>query len=364
VPRLLECPPSDRDEHITVAANFVLDEFLWRSGLAERDEHGDWTALTGGVSSDIWRVHVNGADLCVKRALGKLKVSADWFASPKRNAYEWAWLNFAARHLPLTVPTPLAHDPAAGILAMRYLPSDNYPVWKDKLLGGDVNIGFAGEVGRLLGRLHSISARDPSLIDQLGDTESFEAIRLDPYFLTTAARHPRLAQYMQDLVDRTKSLRIAAVHGDVSPKNILMGPQGPVFLDAEAAWYGDPAFDVAFGLNHLLLKCLARPLYRLHYLHSFTALWTAYSAQIDWEPRELLEQRVARLLPALLLARVDGKSPVEYLTSEEDRLFVRRTAIEWMRTPPASVADFACRWEKSTGLKPDKKHVLTKRTHE
>jgi tRNA A-37 threonylcarbamoyl transferase component Bud32 len=330
--------------------NFSLDEFLWERGLATCGEHGEWVALAGGVSSDIWRVSVGGKTICVKRALGKLKVSADWFASPERNAYEWAWLNFAARHLPLNVPTPLAHDPAAGVLAMSFLPGEHYPVWKNKLLSGNVDVAFAREVGRVVGRLHAISAKDQSLLVQLGDTKSFEAIRLDPYLLATGARHPRVEQGMRALVDRTKSIRIAAVHGDVSPKNILMGPAGPVILDAEAAWYGDPAFDLAFCLNHLLLKCIARPASRPQYLQAFAALSLAYFEEIDWEPRAGIEHRAATLLPALLLARVDGKSPVEYLIDESERELVRSIAIDLIQTPPVDLADLARRFDVSTAI--------------
>jgi aminoglycoside phosphotransferase (APT) family kinase protein len=333
-----------------MAANPPLDEFLWKSGLADRNEPGDWTPLTGGVSSDIWQVRVKDKTFCVKRALDRLRVSAEWFVSPERNAYEWAWLNFASRHLPSNVPTPLAHDRLSGVLAMSFLPRADYPVWKDELLNGNVNVEFASDVGRLLGRLHAISARERSLIDQLGDTESFAAIRLDPYLLTTGARHPSLAKHMKDLVERTRSIRIAAVHGDVSPKNILMGPTGPVFLDAEAAWYGDPAFDVAFCLNHLLLKCLTRPASRSQYLQSFSSLWTAYLGQINWESSNGLEHRAATLLPALFLARVDGKSPVEYLTDENARQLVRKAAFEWIHTPSADLTDLAGRWEKSTAM--------------
>ena len=71
----------------------------------------------------------------------------------------------------------------------------------------------------------------------------------------------------------------ALVHGDVSPKNILVGPRGPVFLDAECAWYGDPAFDLAFCLNHLLLKCLWTPRRGAGFLACFDALAAAYLAR-------------------------------------------------------------------------------------
>jgi aminoglycoside phosphotransferase (APT) family kinase protein len=338
-----------------MVANVTMDEFLWQSGLAERSEHGDWAPLTGGVSSDIWRVNLNGRTLCVKRALGKLKVSADWFASPQRNAYEWAWLQFAARHFPANVPAPLAHDPADGVLAMSFLPSEDYPNWKEKLLKGEVDVEFAQDVGHLMGRLHSLSAKDPSLIGVLGDTKSFEAIRLDPYLSATGAHHPPLAAHLLALINRTKSIRIAAVHGDISPKNILAGPAGPVFLDAEAAWYGDPAFDLAFCLNHLLLKCVARPAGRLSYLQSFMALFTAYRQQIDWELPGELEHRAATLLPALLLARIDGKSPVEYLSDELDRQFVRSVAMGWIQVAPLHLTDLARQWDECCQNRP-KKH--------
>jgi fructosamine-3-kinase len=330
------------------ATHSVLDEFLWNHRLAKRGEQAAWTALSGGVSSDIWRVDVGGNTFCVKRALGKLKVSADWFASPQRNAYEWAWLNFAATHLPDHVPKPLAHDPEAGILAMSYLPESEFPVWKAQLLSGEVRPEFGAEVGCLLGQLHSASVNDRSLVSRLGDTASFEAIRLDPYLIATSVRHAGIERPLRDLAERTKSVRIAAVHGDISPKNILTGPKGPVFLDAEAAWFGDPAFDLAFCLNHLLLKCLARPARRLPYLRSYAALSAAYLHQVDWEPRDALEYRAATLLPALLLARVDGKSPVEYLTNDRLRQVVRVAAIDWIEKPCSVLADLARGWEEAT----------------
>lgn len=98
------------------------------------------------------------------------------------------------------------------------------------------------------------------------------------------------------------------MHGDVSPKNILIGPRGPVFLDAEGAWYGDPAFDVAFCLNHIVLKALVRADMASDLSRAFSKLCGAYFSQADWEARDGLEQRVGRLLPALMLARIDGKS--------------------------------------------------------
>ena len=134
------------------------------------------------------------------------------------------------------------------------------------------------------------------------------------------------------------------MHGDVSPKNILIGPDGPIFLDAECAWYGDPAFDLAFCLNHLLLKCLWTPPATAAFLRAFDALAETYLAGVRWEARAEVEARAAGLLPGLFLARVDGKSPVEYVTAEADRERVRRTARPLILHPPARLAAVREAW--------------------
>ena len=170
------------------------------------------------------------------------------------------------------------------------------------------------------------------------------ALRLDAYLLAAAARRRAVAAPLRALARRTAATRLALVHGDVSPKNILVGPHGPVFLDAETAWWGDPAFDLAFCLNHLLLKCLVVPGAAAALAASFTALAEAYLARVDWEPREALEARAAALLPGLLLARVDGKSPVEYLTGEDQKDFVRGVAMPLLLAPPATLAEVRDAW--------------------
>ena len=57
----------------------------------------------------------------------------------------------------------------------------------------------------------------------------------------------------------------------------------------------------------------------------------------------LREVRAAHLLPALLLARVDGKSPVEYL-AEPQREFVRNCATMLIGKPPARLDDIVEFW--------------------
>jgi aminoglycoside phosphotransferase (APT) family kinase protein len=146
------------------------------------------------------------------------------------------------------------------------------------------------------------------------------------------------------LAEDTLAAKHALVHGDVSPKNILAGPDGPVLLDAECAWFGEPAFDLAFVLNHLLLKFLLTPPARAGFLASFDALARSYLAGAAWEPPRDVEARAARLLPALLLARIDGKSPVEYITAGLDKDRVRRVARPHIVSPPTRLAAIRDAW--------------------
>lgn len=324
----------------------ALCDFLIRAGLAGSDEAQTWTALGGGVSSDIWRVDVGGRTLCVKRALAKLKVAADWRAPVSRNLYEWRWFQTVRRILPAAVPTPLAADHDLGVFAMSYLDEASHPVWKSRLMRGVVDAATAASVGDSLGRIHAATARSEAMAAAFPTDALFHALRPAPYLLATAERHPAAAAALRALVARTEATHLALVHGDVSPKNILIGPDGPVFLDAECAWYGDPAFDLAFCLNHLLLKCLVAPAAIDALLASFAALSEAYLARVDWEAVDDLEARAASLLPGLFLARVDGKSPVEYLTRDDDKARVRATALPLLADAPERLAAVASAWSR------------------
>jgi len=323
-----------------------LVAFAREAGLLGSDEEGVWTPLTGGVSSDIWRLDAGGRSICVKRALAQLKVAADWRVPVARNLYEWRWIEWVWKAFPGAAPEPLAMDEMRGAFAMAYLPATAFPLWKQQLLSGKVHVASAVAVGDLLGRIHARSAADGRLAAHFPTDTLFHALRLEPYLRATGAHHPRVAQRLTDLAARTAETKRVLVHGDVSPKNILIGASGPVLLDAECAWWGDPAFDLAFCLNHLLLKRIVVPQAKDDLAASFTALSDAYLAHVNWEPRAEIEGRVATLLPALLLARVDGKSPVEYLGDAAPR--VRAAALTMLNAPRDHIADVLTDFTKLT----------------
>lgn len=317
--------------------------FLQRAGLAAAGEAPAAGALTGGVSSDIWKVELRAGAVCVKRALPRLRVAQLWEAPVERNRYEWRWMQVAARIVPGCAPRVLAHD-EAGLFAMEYLDGSRFPLWKDELRAGRADAAFARQVGERLGRIHAATADDPRMAAEFATDAGFHAIRLEPYLLATARRHADVAAQLLRLAERTAATRTALVHGDVSPKNILVGAQGPVFLDAECAWYGDPAFDLAFCLNHLLLKCLWVPEAAHGFMACFDALAGGYLAACGAAG---LEARAASLLPGLLLARIDGKSPVEYVTEETQKERVRSVARALLVSPPATLAEVRAAWQGS-----------------
>jgi aminoglycoside phosphotransferase (APT) family kinase protein len=303
--------------------------------------------LTGGVSSDIWCIRTARGPVCAKRALAKLRVAADWQAPIERNRYEARWMAVAQAALPGCTPRVLGQHPQLGVLVMQWLPPQEHALWKARLRDGLADVPTAAAVGRTLQRIHAhAAAHAAELAPQFDSDAIFFDIRLEPYLLATAARHPDLADALQALVAQTQANPRTLVHGDVSPKNILIGPAGPVLLDAECAWWGDPAFDLAFCLNHLLLKGLWTPTARSGFLACFAALAEAYLTGVDWEPRAALEARASALLPGLLLARVDGKSPVEYIDQEAQRDAVRRVARPLLQHRPASLAAVSAAWRQ------------------
>jgi aminoglycoside phosphotransferase (APT) family kinase protein len=297
--------------------------------------------LTGGVSSEIWRVDLPGGPVCVKRALPRLNVAGVWEAPVRRTTYEVGWMRVATAIAPAMCPTVLAE--AGGAFVMTYLDPAEHHLWKPDLLAGRADPAVADAVAERLVALHAATAPRADVARAFDDPEVFAALRLAPYLEATARAHPDRADALLGARDAYLAHRTVLVHGDVSPKNLLVGPGGPVFLDAECATWGDAAFDVAFCATHLLLKARHWPVAAPGYRRCFDALTLRYLGDVDWEPVEALDARAALLLSCFLLARVDGLSPVEYL-DEPARAATRAAARDLLADRPSSLEEVADRW--------------------
>ncbi len=289
------------------------------------------TPLTGGVSSDIVLIESLSAPIVVKAALEKLRVKDDWMADVSRNRVEQDFFDYAAPIIPAHVPRILGRGD--GWFAMEYL--GEMPNWKTKLLAGNIESSTAQLAGDVLGHLHATSWLDPVARERFVTLPNFHTLRIEPYLLTTATRVSEAAAFLHQEAARLAETQLSLVHGDFSPKNLLVGPQRLVVLDAECGWFGDPAFDTAFLLSHLHLKALLHP----QAIQLVPIFWNAYAAACGHD----LEEHTVRLLLCLLLARVHGKSPVEYL-SEEQRASVTRYVLAQIPHPP-SLAALTASWK-------------------
>lgn len=310
---------SGRSSDVTTDADII--EALRDAGLAGEGEVV-LQPLTGGVSCDVWKVETLAGPIVVKRPLPQLRVAAEWLAPVERGISEVRWLRRARGVDVHIAPEVLAELSTGHAFAMRFLP--DCPVWKDELMAGRVDAAFAAQVGAGIAAIHAATAHNERDRADFPNDEMFRALRVDPFLIYVAQHDAELAPALCALAEDLASRKIALVHGDVSPKNILVSADGPVFLDAECAVYGDPAFDLAFCTTHLLLKAVWSGDVRLN--EAAAALVQTYRAGIDWEDADALLLRAGHFTAALLLARIEGKSPAPYLTNPEHKAIVRDQA--------------------------------------
>jgi hypothetical protein len=277
-------------------------------GLVTLEMPVDVRELPGGVSGDVRAVVAPGLDAVVKRAHAELLVEDDWFADEERLVTEGWALRLAGDLTPEAVPRVIDLDPRTRTLVIQRAPR-SWVDWRSELLRGEVDPRVGGRLGHLLSGWHRETAANPNLLAPFRDDTAFVQLRIDPFHRTVAGAHPDLAPRIEAVVTRLLSRRSCLVHGDFSPKNVLVGPDGLWVIDWEVAHVGDPVFDLAYLLCHLTLKAIHRPADSARYRETAAAFLDAYGAVAGDE----LGAGVA----CLLLARVDGKSPADYLTAPE-----------------------------------------------
>jgi aminoglycoside phosphotransferase (APT) family kinase protein len=291
--------------------------------------------LSGGVSNVVLLVESEAERFVVKQARGKLRVKSDWHCSVERI---WREVDVLAAYRELLggqasqLPEILWTDRELYAYAMTAAPAEAR-TWKEHLLAGDVSLNLAAACGSLLGSMHAASWRRSDLAHQFADRTFFEQLRLEPYFAFAAERYPRLANPLESLMISNRAHPLALVHGDFSPKNLLVweppsveGAPSLLLIDFEVGHFGDPSFDLGFFLTHLVLKAIHLPRLRNALIAAIETFWQAYlqplQALVTPEERTALNERTRQQLAGCLVARVHGKSPVDYLTPGQQTVAV------------------------------------------
>jgi 5-methylthioribose kinase len=281
-------------------------------------------ALSGGVSNLVLRVESGEERFVLKQSRPRLRTRDDWFSDIERVYREQEVMELLQPLLPpLAVPAVLHVDRENFVFAMQHAPGGSI-VWKEQLLAGETDLVTAERAGRLLGRIHQATYEAPARLSAFRDRTVFEQLRVDPYYCRVQQRRPEVADAVALLIDELRTRAEALCHGDFSPKNLLVHSQGLTLVDYETAHLGDPTMDLGFFFSHLVLKTVNHDRWREDYLALTVAAWRGYAAEVRFRPLAELVQRGIGHLGVCLLARIDGTSPVEYLTEELKREMVRR----------------------------------------
>ena len=329
------------DEDFELNPQNVRD-YLAEQGFMRGEDEVTVCALGGGVSNNVLLVEWSGPHdrrWVIKQSLGKLRVKDDW-RSERSRIYREAESIRALRPVlgPAALPEVIHIDFKKFLYIMTAAPVGSQ-VWKDSLLARRADSRVARNAGLLLAKMINASREDASLTAQFWDRTVFDQLRIDPYYRTTASRHPELRREFDDLIRTSLEIRTSLVHGDYSPKNMLVRGENIFLIDFEVVHWGDPAFDAAFLVNHLYLKAFHQPTASRQFIALADSFWKSLLAGLGPEAAEGFEAMTLRHLGGLMLARIDGKSPVEYIQDEPTKEAVRSVARWILRDDPQRLAE-------------------------
>lgn len=291
--------------------------------------------LAGGVASDIRLVQGENGPYVIKQALEKLRVAAEWLSDPARSSIEVMALRAIAELLGQdVVPEVLWTDSDNNAFAMRLI-DPRMRNWKQDLLAGHFDDRTARRAGALLGQLHKRSSEHEQLRENFEDLSYFRTLRVEPYFQRITQKNPSISEAVSSVISGMEQRRTVLVHGDYSPKNLLVDGDEVVMLDCEVAHWGDPRFDLAFGLSHLWLKS-CRQGCQVSALHK---LGLAFIDGYRSAGPAIFDVPLTQIFGCLVLARLDGDSPVDYL-DQLDQEAIRAAAIDIISNPLSSIETY------------------------
>jgi 5-methylthioribose kinase len=295
------------------------------------------TELGGGISNVVLLVETGEESFILKQSLSQLRVKDKWLADRSRIFREMESLIDMASILPkASVPDVLWADRANYLFAMTAVRG---VCWKNELMAGRIDLEIAARAGRLLGGLISETWASDALRSKYGDLTAFEQLRIDPYYRTIAARHPDVRAQVLSVIEEMGLRRFCLVHGDFSPKNILVPEERVALIDFEVVHFGDPSFDAAFCLSLLLLGWFYQPVLRTERELVARTFFDAVRTTVPSQAASFFEKAALRHLGCLMLARIDGKSPVEYLPEESIQNQVRAIAKDLILRCPETLEE-------------------------
>jgi 5-methylthioribose kinase len=290
--------------------------------------------LGWGVSNTVLRVVTPERVFVLKQSRPRLRTRDAWFSDLDRVYREQEVMEVLHSFLPEpTVPEVLFCDRANYVFAMSHAPTGSR-VWKETLLAGQIDPAIAERAGHILGLMHETTAKDTRLVEQFRDHTVFVQLRVDPFYRRIQERRPEVAKEVKQIADRMLTVKEALCHGDYSPKNILTHERGFTLVDYETGHFGDPTMDLGFFLSHLILKAVKNHLIRERYFDLTGTFWRAYAEQIHYRPIQELQARGIEHFAVCALARIDGTSPVDYLSEEPKRDAVRLLTQRVLRERP------------------------------
>ena len=301
------------------------------------------TSLSDSRDARVMRADLGWGTVCVKHAAAA-PGTVDGSNCIERVDAEVRWLKLAQSTVPGCTPTVLGSLPSGGWLALEYLDASEFPAWQRRLASGRVEPWIAAELGHLLGRLHAATAQSAAVAQHLAQRAVFHALRIAPAFERVAAADPDCALALQRIEARLSATRVALVHGDLTPENILCGPRGPVLVDADCAHYGDPAVDVATLLAALWVRMATHCRLRAEYTACWDAFHRSYAAHVTWEMPERAGARAAALIPAFGLAAFAAAPFAGLDTASGGRPSARAVARTLLLTPPAGLDALRDAW--------------------